>query len=32
MVEGGKDEGKSKKAVEKVGEGQMNDQDRFVCV
>ena len=30
MVEGGEDEGKSKKAVEKVGEGQMEDQDRCV--
>ena len=32
MVEGGEDEGKSKKAVEKVGEGQMKDQDCCVCV
>ena len=32
MVEGGNDEGKTKKAVEKVSEGQMKDQDRFVCV
>ena len=31
-VESGKDEGKTKKAVEKVCEGQMKDQDRFVCV
>ena len=30
MVEGGEDEGKSKKAVEKVSEGQMKDQDRCV--
>ena len=32
MVEGGNDEGKTKKAVEKVSEGQMKDQDRCVCV
>ena len=32
MVQSGKDEGKTQKAVEKVGEGQMKDQDRFVCV
>ena len=32
MVEGGNDEGKTKKAVEKVREGQMKDQDRCVCV
>ena len=30
MVEGGEDEGKSKKAVEEVGERQMEDQDRCV--